>query len=269
MSRPLAVITGASAGIGASFARKLAARGYDLWLVARREDRTRLLARQLSDYHGIHAEPVIADLIQQSDLEALAERVRSAPNLALLINNAGFGTNHYYFQTDAGQQDAMHRLHVVAAARLTHAAIANLVPRAQPGTGVINVSSVAAFASAPQNVSYCATKAWMNRFTEGLAIELGAWKSPVTVQALCPGYTLSEFHDLTGADRSAIPMGFWCTADGVADASLQAFADRKLFVIPNWRYRLLMGFVRAIPGAVVRWGSVYFVQLYRKNKHAG
>ncbi len=267
MSRPLAVITGASAGIGASFARKLAARGYDLWLVARREERTRLMARQLSEYHRINVEPVIADLTQQADLDALAERVRNAPNLALLINNAGFGTNHYFFQTDADQQDAMHRLHVVAAARLTHAAIANLVPRAQPGTGVINVASVAAFASAPQNVSYCATKAWMNRFTEGLAIELGAWKSPVTVQALCPGYTLSEFHDITGADRSAIPMGFWLTPDSVVDDSLRAFAQRKLIVIPNWRYKLLMGFVRAIPGALVRWGSVYFVSMYRKNKH--
>ena len=267
MSRPLAVITGASAGIGASFARRLAARGYDLWLVARREDRTRLMARQLSEYHRIHAEPVIADLTQPADLDALAERIRHAPHLALLINNAGFGTNHYYFQTDAGQQDAMNRLHIVAAGRLTHAAIANLVPRSIPGTGVINVSSVAAFASAPQNVSYCASKAWMNRFTEGLSIELGAWKSPVTVQALCPGYTLSEFHDLTGADRSAIPMGFWCTPDGVVDESLRAFEQRKLFVIPNWRYQLLMGFVRAIPSAWVRWGSVYFVKLYRKNKH--
>ena len=267
VSRPLAVITGASAGIGASFARKLAAGGYDLWLVARREDRTRLMARQLSEYHHITAEPVIADLTQPADLEALAQRVRHAPNLALLINNAGFGTNHYFFQTDAEQQDAMHRLHVVAAARLTHAAIANLTPRAVAGTGVINVSSVAAFASAPQNVSYCATKAWMNRFTEGLSIELGAWKSPVTVQALCPGYTLSEFHDLTGADRSAIPMGFWLTPDGVVDASLKAFAQRKLFVIPNWRYQLLMGFVRAIPSSWVRWGSVYFVSMYRKNKH--
>lgn len=267
MSRPLAVITGASAGIGASFARKLAARGYDLWLVARREDRTRLMARQLSEYHRVHVEPIIADLTNTADLEALAKRIRSADNLSLLVNNAGFGTNHYYFQTDAGQQDAMNRLHVVASARLTHAAIANLVPRAVPGTGVINVSSVAAFASAPQNVSYCASKAWMNRFTEGLSIELGAWKSPVTVQALCPGYTLSEFHDLTGADRSAIPMGFWCTPDGVVDESLRALAERKLFVIPNWRYKVLMGFVRAIPSALVRWGSVYFVKLYRKNKH--
>ena len=100
MSKPLAVITGASAGIGATFARKLAARGYDLWLVARREDRLSALGRELSAAHGVAAESVVADLTQQSDLEALAERIRSAPNLALLVNNAGFGTNHYFFEAD-------------------------------------------------------------------------------------------------------------------------------------------------------------------------
>lgn len=264
--RPLAVITGASSGIGASFARKLAARGYDLLLVARREDRIRAMARQFADQYSITADVFVADLIQQPELEALAERVRNAPNLALLINNAGFGTNHYFFETDAAGQDAMHRLHVVAVARLTHAALANLTPRAAPGSGVINVSSVAAFASAPQNVSYCATKAWMNRFTEGLAIELGAWHSPVTVQALCPGYTLSEFHDVTGADRSAIPAGFWMTPDSVVETSLAAFARRQLIVIPGWRYQLLIGALRLIPAKLVRWGSVYFVRRFRKNK---
>lgn len=264
--RPLAVITGASSGIGASFARKLAARGYDLCLVARREERIRAMARQFHDYYGIEAEVFVADLIEQADLESLAQHVGSAGNLALLVNSAGFGTNHYFFETDAEGQDAMHRLHVVATARLTHAALANLTSRSVAGTGVINVSSVAAFASAPQNVSYCATKAWMNRFTEGLAIELGAWHSPVTVQALCPGYTLSEFHDVTGADRSAIPAGFWMTADSVVEASLAAFARRQLIVIPGWRYKLLIGALRVIPSSLTRRGSVYFVRRFRKNK---
>lgn len=262
----LAVITGASAGIGAAFARKLAARGYDLLLVARREDRLRALTRQLHDQHGIATEFLAADLTDPAALESLAERIRTAPNLGLLVNNAGFGTNHYFFETDAAGQDQMHRLHVVAVVRLTHAALANLQPRAVHGTGVINVSSVAAFAPAPQNVSYCATKAWMNRFTEGLAIELASWKSPVCVQALCPGYTLTEFHDVTHADRSAIPKSFWLTADFVVEGSLRAFQRRKLFVIPGWRYKLLTAFLRILPGPLVRWGSVYFVRRYRRGK---
>ena len=264
----LAVITGASAGLGATFARKLAARGYDLLLVARREDRLRALARELHDQHGTSAEFLAADLTDPAALESLAERIRAMPDLGILVNNAGFGTNHYFFETEATGQVQMHLLHVVATTRLTHAALANLQPRALPGTGVINVSSVAAFAPAPQNVSYCATKTWMNRFTEGLAIELGSWKSPVTVQALCPGYTLTEFHDVVHADRSAVPKSFWCTADFVVAESLRGFDRRKLFVIPGWRYKLLVVILRILPGPLVRWGSVYFVRRYRRSKAA-
>src|SRR6185369_14028332 len=107
----LAVITGASSGLGASFARKLAARGYDLLLIARREDRLQALARHLSEQHGIAAEALAADLIDQAALEAVATRLETLPNLAILVNNAGFGTNHYFYETDATGQDHMHRLH--------------------------------------------------------------------------------------------------------------------------------------------------------------
>ena len=262
----LAVITGASAGIGASFARKLAARGYDLLLIARREERLRALARQLQEQHRIHADFLVADLTDPAELASLAQRIQAAPDLALLVNNAGFGTTRYFFETEAASQDSMHQLHVIAATRLTHAALANLQPRGVAGTGVINVSSVAAFAPAPQNVSYCATKAWMNRFTEGLAIELAAWKSPVTVQALCPGYTLTEFHDVVHMDRSAISNAYWLPPDFVVEESLRGFARRRLFVVPGWRYKMLVAVLRILPGAAVRWGSVYFVRRYRKSK---
>ena len=270
--RPLAVITGASSGIGASFARKLAARGYDLLLVARREDRIAALARQLADQHNISAEALAADLVDDAQLEMVAQRIRGASNLGLLINNAGFGTNHYFFETDAMSQDHMHKLHVIATTRLSHAAVTNLMARfrANPqscnGTGVINVSSVAAYGTSPQNVSYCATKTWMNRFTEGLAIELGAWKTPITAQALCPGYTLTEFHDVTGTDRSAIPTYMWMTADSVVEASLRGFEAGKLFVIPGWRYKLLIAFLKCVPGPLMRWGSIYAVQRFRRRK---
>jgi len=264
----LAVITGASAGLGAAFARKLAARGYDLLLVARREDRLRALTRELRDEYGITAEFLAADLTDPAALESVAERIRTAQNLGLLVNNAGFGTQHYFVETDPASQVQMHLLHVVATTRLTHAALANLQPRAVASTGVINVSSVAGFAQAPQNVSYCATKAWMNRFTEGLAIELRSWKSPFTVQALCPGYTLTEFHDVLHADRSAIPKSFWCTADFVVSESLRGFDRGRLFVVPCWRYKLLVGFLKILPGPLMRWGSVYFVRRYRRSKAA-
>ena len=165
----LAVITGASAGIGAAFARRLGARGYDLVLVARREERLRALAEEIASLNHVHAEPMAADLTSDEDVGKVSAYIRSAPDLGLLVNNAGFGTMGYFFEADLNSQRDMHKLHVLATLTLTHAALANLVPKAREGTGVINVSSVAAFSSTPQNVSYCATKAWMNAFTEGLA----------------------------------------------------------------------------------------------------
>lgn len=265
----LAVVTGASSGIGASFARHLAERRFDLLLVARREDRLRSLARDLSEQYGITADHLAADLTDPSALEVVATRVQGDPRLGLLVNNAGFGTNGYFFEADADTQRTMHLLHVVAATRLTHAALANLVPRAQAGSGVINVSSVAAFGTSPMNVSYCATKAWMNRFTEGLALELAGLGSPVKVQALCPGFTFSEFHDVLGMDRSRIPSSLWLTPDFVVEQSLRAFDRGRLIVIPGWRYKLAATFLNTIPGSLQRWLSAKAVHRYRVKKSSG
>lgn len=264
----LAVITGASSGIGAMFARKLAARGYDLLLIARRENRLRSIAEEIGALYHIHAEPFPADLTIDADCDRVAARIRTAPDLALLVNNAGFGTMGYFWEADIAGQESMHRLHVLSAVSLTHAALANLVQRAQPGTGVINVSSVAAFAASPQNVSYHATKAWMNAFTEGLATELAGRSSPVTMQALCPGYTLSEFHDVVNMDRAQVPSSLWMTADFVVEESLRGFDRRKLIVIPGWRYRFMIAFLKFVPAPILRRGSIAAVRRYRKSKQS-
>src|SRR5690242_3832766 len=198
-ARPIALITGASSGIGATFGRQLAAQGYDLILVARRIDKLEALAAELRSRHGTAADVVAADLTDDADVARVARRLASAPELALLVNNAGFGTRGLFYEADPALQDAMHRLHVLATERLTRAALPGMIERRRGG--IINVSSVAAFVQSPSNVSYCATKAWMNSFTEGLWIELRSIRSPVVVQALCPGYTWSEFHDVMQADR--------------------------------------------------------------------
>jgi short-subunit dehydrogenase len=268
----LAVITGASSGIGAAFARQLAARGWDLLLIARREDRLRAVARDLAAQHRISAEAMPADLTDPSALDAVAARIRQAPNLGLLVNNAGFGTQGYFHEAYAGGQLQMHRLHVDATVALTHATISNLSAKpaapAHPRTGVINVSSVAAFGRAPQNASYCATKAWMNAFTEGVALELVAQKSPVILQALCPGYTLTEFHDVTGQDRSAIPSWLWMTPDFVVTESLRAFEKGKLVVVPGWRYKLAIGLLQVFPAGLRRYASIAAVRRYRRQKQS-
>jgi hypothetical protein len=264
----LAVITGASSGLGAAFARKLAARGYDLLLVARREDRLQAIAHEIGEQYHVQVEILVADLTDDGALAVVAARIRDAANLGLLVNNAGFGTLGYFFEADPVGQEKMHRLHVIATMRLSHAALANMVPHAKLGTGIINVSSVAAYGASPQNVSYCATKTWMNRFTEALAIELGAKSSPVTVQALCPGFTLTEFQDTMGMKRSAIPASLWMPAAFVVEQSLLGFDRRKLFVVPGWRYKLLVGIMRVIPSWLMRSTSIRAVRRYKQPKNS-
>jgi short-subunit dehydrogenase len=168
----LALITGASAGIGAAFSRRLARDGYDLILVARRRDRLEELARELGG-----AEVLPVDLAKEDELKRVEERIAAEPRLDLLVNNAGFGTKGNFFEIPVESQDQMHGLHVMATMRLTHAALAGMVARRRGG--VINVASVAAYGQSAQNVSYCATKAWMTSFTEGLYVELKTVGSPV------------------------------------------------------------------------------------------
>ena len=239
-SKPVALITGASSGIGEVFARKLAARGCQVVLVARRRERLEKLASELPD-----AEIIAADLTVDSDLEKVEQYIAAQTRLEFLVNNAGFGVPGSYCGSEADAQDRMHRLHVIAVSRLTHAALRGMVARAKGN--IINVSSVAGFLQAPFSVSYNATKAWMNSFTTGLYIELKSIHSPVRVQALCPGFTVTEFHDSLGMDRGAIPRSLWLSAAEVVDASLRGLERGKLFVIPGWRYRSFLAIAGILP----------------------
>jgi uncharacterized protein len=238
-------ITGASSGIGAAFARRLAAE-HDLLLIARRKDRLEELAAELSTRYQTRVDTLAADLTVESDLALVAERIRRQKGLALLVNNAGFGTRGRFWEAPLSGQEQMHRLHVMATVKLTHAALRNLVP-ADFG-GIINVASVSAFVRSPGTTSYSATKSWMTAFTEGLYLELRGINSNVTVQALCPGFTYSEFHDAMGVQREGLAAsGFWMSAEQVVDASLHGLRRKKLFVIPGWRYRLLTAFLTFLP----------------------
>ncbi len=264
--RFLAVVTGASSGIGEEFARQLAARGYDLLLVARREDRLKMLAAEIAAAHHVKVEAMAADLVTDESRAALVERIRKAPNFGLLVNNAGFGAAGLFHKVGLEVQDQMHRLHVLTTLALSHAALENLMarPDADGACGIINVSSVAGFEQAPTSVSYNATKAWMNSFTNGLAIELTVHRSPVKVQALCPGFTYSEFHDRMAMDRSPIPKQFWLDAGFVVAESLRGFDRGQLIVVPGWCYKIMVAFLRATPGAVMRRISAALSRRYRK-----
>jgi uncharacterized protein len=245
MQRPLAVITGASSGIGEVFARKLAPQ-YDLLLVARNKDRLTALAAELAGRHAGRVDVVDADLSDALHLTAVADRISSEPNLALLINNAGFGHRGRFWETDLEAMERMHRLHIMALVRLSHAALRILVP--QNRGAIINLASIASFVQRAGSASYGATKTWVAAFSEGLYLDLQQAKSAVKIQALCPGFTYSGFHDVMGEDRTRIaPASFWLTADEVVNDSLAGLAQGKLFVIPGWRYKWLAAILRTLP----------------------
>lgn len=248
MARSIVAITGASSGIGAAYARRLAPE-HDLILIARRRDKLEALAAELAKSCGCNAEVLVADLASETDTQAVAQRLGSEKRLILFINNAGFGVKGRFWESPLELQEEMHRLHVMTTVRLTHAALQNLT--IQNTGGIINVASVAAFMRGQGSVSYGATKSWMAVFSEGLYLELKAAGSKVQIQALCPGFTYSEFHDVMGAERSSLASAsFWHSAEYVVDASIRGLRRNKLFVIPGWRYRLITSLITKLPSAV-------------------
>lgn len=245
MQKSLAVVTGASSGIGEVFARKLAAR-YDLLLVARNKERLTALAAELEAQHGSVVSVMEADLSDPEQLALVADRIAAEPNLSLLVNNAGFGYRGAFWEADLEKLENMHRLHIMALVRLSHAALRVLVPKNRGA--IINLASVASFVQRAGSASYGATKSWVAAFSEGLSVDLRQAKSAVTVQALCPGFTYSGFHDAMGEDRARIAgASLWMKAEDVVDDSLRALPKGTVFVVPGWRYKLLVAIARRLP----------------------
>lgn len=227
-----AAITGASSGLGEVFARKLAARGYDLLLVARREAKLQTLASELASEHGVAAEALRADLSFDDDVSRLEHRLASERDLALLVNDAGFGLSGSFTSVDVEASLRMVQVHVVAPVRLTRAALPAMLARGRGA--VINVSSIAAFLPSAGNVVYSATKASLISFSECLALELAG--TGVKVQALCPGFTRTGFYgtvEFRGTGAPPLPEFMWGTAEAVVEASLRALEGRRVVVVPG------------------------------------
>ena len=245
MPRPVALITGASAGLGAEFARALAAQGADLILTARREERLVALAKELQTRHGTHTDILIADLATDEGVAAVKARIAATPNLHWLINNAGFGVKGIFHRTAIDDLDRMHRLHVLAPLHLTHAALPGMVAR--DAGAIINVGSVVSFVMSAGSAGYAASKSWLHAFSEGIHIELKSVGSKARIQSLCPGYTVTEFHDVLGVDRSLVPKYLWLDASFVVRESLHALERNNLLMIPSWKYRFIVAVVRCLP----------------------
>jgi short-subunit dehydrogenase len=249
-SRGLAVVTGASAGIGREFCEQLAKRGHDLLVVSRDGNRLEALKLDLEQRYGIAVEAFPADLTIETDVSLLADRVARSPRLVLLVNNAGFGTRGPLADASPSRQEAMLRLHTMAPMRLTQAALPGLLKNGRGA--IINVSSVASFVFSAYNVNYCATKAYLTVFSEGLAAELAG--TGVQVQALCPGFTRTEFHQRMEVEVGEIPSWMWIPVSKVVRTSLRSLDRRGPTVcIPGMRYKLLVLMLRFVPRRLIGW----------------
>ena len=238
--RRRALITGASAGIGEAFARRLARDAYDLVLVARRKERLEVLAHELSERHGGRAEVQTADLATPEGLAAVAAGVAESPP-DLLVNNAGFGTVGPLAQQDPEREAREILLNVLAVHQLTRAALPGILARGRGA--IINVSSLAGEMAAPYSATYAATKAFVTRLSEALHEEVK--ESGVRVQALLPGFTRTEFQQEAGVDVDSVPRLAWMEPEQVVEASLQALERGDALCIPGAGNKLL-GMLQAL-----------------------
>jgi short-subunit dehydrogenase len=228
-----AVVTGASSGIGVAFARRLAADGFDLMVVARRRERLEALADQLRRDAGVGVEVVAADLTDPEQLAELEARVAADGSLELLVNNAGFAGYMPFVELDPDQAEALIRVHVLAVTRLTRAALPGMI---QTGRGaIINVASLLAFTGSippeplPSRATYAAAKAYMVTFTQALAHELR--DTGVRLEVLCPGLVKTEFHRVAGFEpRLPFPP---MEPEEVADAALTGLELGEVICIPG------------------------------------
>lgn len=226
---PVAVITGASSGIGAVYAERLAARGYDLVLVARRIERLRKLADTLSAAHGIQVQALEADLTEESGLAQVEQLLRSDERIALLVNNAGNGKLSGTADMSDADTASTIALNVVAPTRLARAVLPAFLKR--DAGAIINISSVMAFHALPITTLYSATKSYVLMFSRGLQGELAG--TGVRVQAVLPAGTATEFYDHSGVPLSAFDPAAVMTTDNLVDAALAGFDQGEEVTLPS------------------------------------
>ena len=243
---PLALVTGASSGIGRAIAEQLAAQGSDLVVVARRRDRLDELAGELTAAHGVKVEVLVADVADPVQLATVEDCLRAGVNL--LVNNAGAGGQGPFTGIPADQHEQRIRLNVVAPVRLAHAALEWMIP--QRSGGILNVSSIAGLQPMPYVATYAATKAYLSSFSNALHEEVR--RHGVSVTNLLPGFTRTEFHSAASIDRSFVPGLVWMKADSVARAGLEAVAANRAQCVPGLGYRVLAGVSGLTPWSVSR-----------------
>lgn len=245
----VALITGASAGLGVEFARLFAARKVDVVLVARREDRLKALASELEASSGIKAHVIAADLSTQAERERVVSEVsRLGLTVEYLVNNAGFGTLGRFAELDGARELEMIDVNISALVALTHAFAPGMVAR-RSGR-ILNVGSAAGFQPGPFMATYYASKAFVNSFTEALSHELSG--SGVTATVSCPGPTATEFGDVSGNGKSELFKSVVMTAPEVAQDAFKSMMAGRALTVHGLKNKIFAASVRFAPRSVVR-----------------
>jgi short-subunit dehydrogenase len=244
VAKHTALVTGATAGIGAAFARQLAQGSYDLVIVARNAQRLAATAGQLRDEHGVAVEGLAVDLSTDAGCEKVAARLADpGVPVDLLVNSAGMSLNTPFLRSSAEKETQLLCLNVHAVMRLTLAALPGMVERRRGA--VVNLSSVAGFGAAMPGSTYPATKAWVTNFTESVALSVAPFG--VRVMALCPGYVRTEFHQRAGINMSKTPTWLWLDADTLVRDALRDLRRGKVVSVPNWKYKVAVFGLRHLP----------------------
>jgi uncharacterized protein len=240
MPRPLALVTGASSGIGAAFARSLAARGHDLVVVARTKEALEEVASSLA----VDVEVLAADLATDVGVADVEARLRDGGRpVDLVVNNAGFGTTGKFAELPIDEEDREIRLNVLALTRLTSAALPGMVSRRSGG--VINVASIAAFQPTPGTATYGGTKAYVLSFTQALREELRG--TGVKALVVCPGFTRTEFQERANYEVKGLAARFWQTPEEVVEAALTALGKDAGLCVPGWQNKVAAGATHLTP----------------------
>jgi uncharacterized protein len=227
--KPVALVTGASAGIGAVYAKRLAERGYDLILVARRAERLEALSSKLDASHGTKVQIVEADLTKEADVSRVESVIKANPSITLLVNNAGNATLAPVAKTSEQDAAAMISLNVIALSRLTHAILPAFLSRNEGA--IINVASVLSFHSLHISAIYSGTKAYVMNFSRGLQQELAG--TNVRLQLVMPASTATELWDLAGVPLASLNQESLMTSENLVDAALAGFDRGENITLPS------------------------------------
>jgi len=241
-----ALVTGATAGIGLSFAHQLAERGHDVVLVARDRARLENVSDELQAKYGVGTEILVADLSDRADTGKVAERLADAARpVDLLVNNAGYSLRKRFLDNEVSQEEALFDVLCRAVLVLSHAGARAMRERGHGA--IVNVSSLAGFITSG---TYSAEKSFVTVFTEGLAAELAG--SGVTATALCPGFTHTEFHERAGVSMSGVPEFMWLDARRLVRDCLDDVAKGRVVSVPGAQYKTIVAALRVLPRALVR-----------------